>query len=141
MTVRRAVVLGRLAHLGKVIRELEGLRALPGPARDADALMNLALERAFHVAAEAVFDIGHHVLAGRGAEVPAAYRDILPALVRAGVVAESLATRLDGLAGLRNLLVRDYAVIDRPRLWKLLDERLDDLRAIHDALAAIPEIQ
>ena len=48
---------------------------------------------------------------------------------------------LDGLAGLRNILVHDYAVIDRARLWKLLDERLDDLRAIHGALSGIPEIQ
>jgi uncharacterized protein YutE (UPF0331/DUF86 family) len=141
MTIRKSVVLGRLVHLARIVRELEGLRTLSGSMRDSDAVVNLALERAFQVAAEAVFDVGHHVLAGRGMDVPAAYRDVLPALARAGVIPESLALRLDGLAGLRNILVHDYAVVDRARLWKLLDERLDDLRSIHAVFSQIPEIQ
>jgi uncharacterized protein YutE (UPF0331/DUF86 family) len=141
MTVRKSVVLSRLAHLGKIIRELEKLQSLSGSVRDGDALVNLALERAFQIAAEAIFDIGHHVLAGRGMDVPTAYRDVLPALAQAGVIPEPVAVRLDGLAGLRNILVHDYAVVDRARLWELLDERLDDLRSIHAALSRIPEIQ
>jgi uncharacterized protein YutE (UPF0331/DUF86 family) len=46
----------------------------------------MAVERGIHVAAEVIFDIGHHVLAGRGLPVPAAYRDVVPALVQAGVL-------------------------------------------------------
>ena len=141
MTVSKPVVVTRLTHLGNVIRDLERLRALPRIAREIDAIVNLALERALQIAAEAVFDIGHHILAGRGLDVPATYREVLPALARAGVIDTALLARLEGLAGLRNILVHDYVVVESPRLWQLLDERHEDLQAIHAAFAAIPEIQ
>jgi uncharacterized protein YutE (UPF0331/DUF86 family) len=139
--VSKPVVVARLAHLGNVIRDLERLRDLPRIARETDAIANLALERALHIAAEAIFDIGHHILAGRGLDVPATYREVLPALARAGVIDPALLVRLEGLAGLRNILVHDYAVVESPRLWQLLDDRLGDLHAIYAALAAIPEVQ
>ena len=141
MTVSKPVVVTRLTHLGNVIRDLERLRALPRIARETDAIANLALERALQIAAEAIFDIGHHILAGRGLDVPATYREVLPALARAEVIDTALLGRLEGLAGLRNILVHDYVVVELPRLWQLLDERLEDLRAIHAAFSVIPEIQ
>jgi len=141
VTVSKPVVVSRLAHLGNVIRDLERLRALPRIARETDAIANLALERALQIAAEAIFDIGHHILAGRGLNVPATYREVLPAIARAGVIDTTLLGRLEGLAGLRNILVHDYVVVELPRLWQLLDERHEDLRAIHSAFAAIPEIR
>ena len=141
MTVRKPVVVTRLTHLGNVIRDLARLRALPRTARETDTIANLALERALQIAAEAIFDLGHHILAGRGLDVPATYREVLPALARAGVIDTALLSRLEGLAGLRNILVHDYVVVELPRLWQLLDERLEDLRSIHAAFSVIPEIQ
>jgi len=123
VTVSKPVVVSRLAHLGNVIRDLERLRALPRIARETDAIANLALERALQIAAEAIFDMGHHILAGRGLNVPATYREVLPAIARAGVIDTTLLGRLEGLAGLRNILVHDYVVVELPRLWQLLDER------------------
>ena len=105
MTVHPAVVLARLAHLGRLLDQLEKLRAVPRSERD--PIHELAAERALHVSAEAVFDIGHHVLAGRGLRVPATYREVIPALVAAGVLEASLGKRLDGMAGMRNILVHD----------------------------------
>jgi uncharacterized protein YutE (UPF0331/DUF86 family) len=136
VTVKPAVVLERLAHLGFVIDQLERLRGLPRQ----DPVFVLALERGLQVAAETIFDIGHHVLAGRGRPVPPKYRDVLPALVTDGVLTKGIAERLDGLAGLRNLLVHDYGIVDAARLWELVDSRLDDLRAVHEALARLPEL-
>jgi uncharacterized protein YutE (UPF0331/DUF86 family) len=140
VTVRPAVILARLAHLGRAIAQLERLRSMPAASRGSDLLMLFAAERALHVAAESAFDIGHHVLAGRGLPVPAAYRDVFPALSRAGVIPAPLQARLVGLAGLRNLLVHDYADVDPVRLWELVDTRLDDLRELHACLAALPEL-
>lgn len=64
-----------------MLAALRRLRAMPKHQREADALhllaakgLLLAAERALHVAAEAIFDIGHHVLAGRGLPIPATYR-------------------------------------------------------------------
>lgn len=140
MTVRPEVVLARLAHLARALGQLERLAALPAESREGEPLHLLALERALQLAAEAIFDIGHHVLAGRNQGVPAHYRDVLPALARCGVLSQDLVERLEGLAGLRNILVHDYIDVDATHLWALIETRLGDLRAAHDALAAIPEL-
>lgn len=139
MTVRPAVVLARLAHLGFVLGQLERLRVLRAEGAR-DPLHDLGAERALHVAAEALFDIGHHVLAGRGHPVPAVYRDVVPALVAHGILPPELGPRLDGMAGMRNLLVHDYARVDTELLWRVVDDHLADLRAAHAALAALPEL-
>ncbi len=140
MTVRPEVVLARLATLGEMLAVLGGLAGSNAELRK-DPLLRLALERALHVAAEAAFDIGHHVLAGRGAPVPAKYREVLPALASAGIVPAELAARLAGLAGLRNVLVHDYARIDHALLWDLVDGRLEDLRGLAHALSELPELR
>ncbi len=127
-------------HLSQVLVALRRLRAMPRDQRDADALHQLAAERALHVAAEAIFDIGHHVLAGRGLPIPSTYREVLPALVRAGVLDASVEARLVGLAGLRNILVHDYGDVDPARLWELVDGRLEDLEAAQSAFAALREL-
>jgi uncharacterized protein YutE (UPF0331/DUF86 family) len=138
MTVRPEVLRARLAQLARVLAELRRLRAIPSSARE--PLHQLALERGLHVSAEAIFDVGHHVLAGRGLAVPATYREVVPALVAAGVLTADLGARLSGLAGLRNVLVHDYAVIDASVLWQLLDERLEDLESARDELSSLSEL-
>ncbi len=139
MTVRPAVVLARLAHLALVLSALRRLRGLR-PEDRADMVNVLAAERALHVAAEAIFDVGHHVLAGRGLPIPSTYREVIPALIHAGVLAPAFEARLAGLAGLRNLLVHDYGDIDATQLWAMIDTRLEDLEDTHTALAALAEL-
>ena len=58
---------------------------------------------------------------------PPAYRDVVPALVAAGVLDQSFATRLSGIAGLRNMLVNDHVTVDEARVRQVLDDHLDDL--------------
>jgi uncharacterized protein YutE (UPF0331/DUF86 family) len=140
VTVRPAVVRARLAHLGFVLRQLERLRQVSPAERQREPLHRMAVERGIHVAAEAIFDIGHHLLAGRGLAVPAAYRDVIPALVQAGVLDAATGARLDGMAGLRNILVHDYIAIDESRIWQVLDQHLEDLVLVQQALGAVPEL-
>lgn len=140
MTVRPAVVLARLAHLGSVLSVLDRLRALPNEARATDAVHQLAAERALQVAVEAIIDVGHHVLAGRGLPVPGTYREVVPAMASAGILEPSLAARLDGMAGLRNILVHDYVDVDPARVWLVIERHTPDLWAVHGALASIPEL-
>lgn len=139
MTVRPAVVLARLAHLGAVLTQLERLRALSVQER-ADPLFHLAAERALHVSIEVVLDVGHHVLAGRGHPIPATYREVVPALVKHGIFPAELGVRLDGIAGMRNILVHDYVQVDPGQVWAVIEQRLGDLRGVHAALVALPEL-
>jgi uncharacterized protein YutE (UPF0331/DUF86 family) len=139
VTVRPAVVLARLVHLGDVIVQLQRLRALSTEERS-DPLRELAAERALHVAIEAVLDVGHHILAGRGHPIPATYREVVPALVVHGILGPELGARLEGMAGMRNILVHDYVRVDPQQVWAVVDQKHDDLRDVHAAFCALPEL-
>jgi uncharacterized protein YutE (UPF0331/DUF86 family) len=122
-----------------VLAQLERLRTMPAEQRS-DPLFKLASERALHVAIEAVLDVGHHVLAGRALPIPGTYREVVPALVAAGILGADLGSRLEGMTGMRNILVHDYVDVDAKQVWAAIDQRLDDLRDVHAALASLPEL-
>lgn len=94
-------------------------------------MLEWAIERGFHIAAEALFDAGNHILAGEFADAADEYGQIPVRLAARRVIQPGTATRLRSLAGFRNILVHDYAAIDPQRLIEGLG-RLDDF----DAFAA-----
>lgn len=60
----------------------------------AEPLAYAATERHFQVAIQAALDIGTIILAEQSVAVPAAYRDVFPALAAVGVLPEDFAQRL-----------------------------------------------
>ena len=93
-----------------------------------------ALERGMQIAAQSLFDVGNHVLAGAFGVRPKEYAEVPPELARRGVISRELASRLAGLAGFRNLLVHEYAEVDPAKVRELLRTRLDDFREFADAV-------
>ena len=93
-----------------------------------------ALERGLQLAAQALFDVGNHVLAGAFGARPKDYADVPSELTRYGVIGDDLANRLRGLAGFRNLLVHEYAEVDPKRVRELLQTRLGDFSDFADAV-------
>ena len=93
-----------------------------------DLMLQWAVEHGLQIAAEGLFDVGSHILAGEFRESVDEYREI-PARLRArDVLTDATATRLEGLAGFRNVLVHEYAAVDLRRVHAGLD-RLDDFDA------------
>ncbi len=72
-------------------------------------------------------DIGNHILAAEGVTVDA-YADIFVELSKMKAIPEEYALSIKGMAGLRNLLVHEYAKIEMSRLADILNNRLDDFR-------------
>ena len=99
-----------------------------------DPATEWARERGLQIAAQAVFDIGNHVLAGGFADRPADYASITAMLARKGVISDELEARLRGLAGFRNLLVHDYARVDSAKVLEMLETRLQDFLAFADVV-------
>jgi uncharacterized protein YutE (UPF0331/DUF86 family) len=90
-------------------------------------------ERYLHLAVEAAIDIANHVIADAGYEAPETYRSSFEVLRRHGVIDDSLSTRLQGWAGLRNILVHAYLDIDHELTYQAILSDLGDL----EELAAI----
>jgi uncharacterized protein YutE (UPF0331/DUF86 family) len=132
VVVREEALAERIALLRSTIARLgdASMRTLDG---DWD---QWALERGMQIAAQAVFDVGNHVLTGAFSVRAKQYAEIPPELARRGVISDVLAARLAGLAGFRNLLVHEYVAIDAERVRELLRTRLDDFRDFADAVEA-----
>lgn len=91
-------------------------------------MLEWGVERGLHIAAEALFDAGNHILAEEFATPADEYAQIPEGLHAAGVIAPTTLARLRSLSGFRNVLVHDYARIDLDRLVEGL-ARLDDFEA------------
>ncbi|MBV8199429.1 MAG: DUF86 domain-containing protein [Acidobacteria bacterium] len=137
MAVDREVVAGRLAILEENLRLLAGLAELDLDSYLGDPRNYGAAERFLQLSIEAVFDIGTHCISALALLRPRSYGDILPTLSRAGVISQQTEAELTGISGFRNLLVHDYAHLDRARVHAFLTTRLDGFRRFAAEIARL----
>jgi uncharacterized protein YutE (UPF0331/DUF86 family) len=83
-------------------------------------------ERDFQVAIQAALDIASIILADQAVKMPRDYKDLFPALAEIGVLPADFAQKLVGMAGFRNVLVHLYLEVDLQRVYRYLQENLDD---------------
>ncbi len=122
----------------KRIRLLEGylkkLRRIQGGI-DRDSFLTDTdrqdiVDRNLHLAIESVLDIGQHIIASSGWEPAEEYADVFEILERHGVISKELLSRVQGMAGFRNLLVHEYAEIDHGQVFDILKNNLEDLQEL-----------
>lgn len=87
------------------------------------------------VAIEIAIDVCDHIVATEGLRPATSLRDSFRSLREAGWLDASLSSSLEDAAGLRNLLVHQYAEIDDLRVIEILRTRMDDLDAFASAIA------
>lgn len=84
---------------------------------------------AMYVAAQAAIDVALHALADSEQPLGSSYRDAFGQLGSSGLIDPELAGRLEGWAGLRNVLAHHYATIDYGLVYQALADDLGDLEA------------
>jgi uncharacterized protein YutE (UPF0331/DUF86 family) len=134
VVVRAEVVRRKLHEIEEAVGALRSW-GITQEALERDRQLRWAVERGLHVAAEALFDTGAHILSAEFQETVEEYREIPPRLLGHGVITASTADRLKGLAGFRNVLVHDYAEVDLSRVVAGV-ERLGDFEAFVGDVAA-----
>ncbi len=137
--LEREVLLPRLDGIRKNLQRLTALAALPIEQFCTEDPYALA-QHHLRLALEGVFHIGSHILSrlpgGRAVE----YKEIARKLGALGVVPRDFSERaLVAMAGMRNMLVHQYADIDAKRLHTILNTHLGDfdffLTAIKNVIA------
>jgi uncharacterized protein YutE (UPF0331/DUF86 family) len=128
LVVQGDVVRRKLLVLEQAVSRLRGWQPVTAERLATDLLLQWAVERGLQIAAEAVFDLGSHLLAGEFQESVTRYADIPTRLVARGVLRQPTSDRLRGLAGFRNILVHDYADVDLAIVAQCM-QRLDDFGA------------
>ena len=133
--VDREVFDRRLGRLEELLRDLRGLATVPKRQYLDDRGLQAQAERWLHLAAECALDLANHLIADRGWRPPATYRESFGTLREEGVLTKDLAARMEGWAGLRNVLVHLYLKVDHERLWEVLTGELDQLEDFAAAVA------
>jgi len=96
------------------------------------------VERLVQLTIQALLDLGSMIIAALNAPRPRSYSEIALILRDLGVLGEEDANLLKALAGLRNILVHGYAVIDRERIMEFSRRlRGDATRIAHKLLSSV----
>jgi uncharacterized protein YutE (UPF0331/DUF86 family) len=133
MTLRPETVRERLALVRNNLATLSAAAASPRAQFLADRKEQWAAAYGLQSTTQALLDAGAHILSGRFSEAPREYGEIVPLLVRHGVLDSALGDRLVKISGFRNVLVHEYAAVSYELVHDKL-QRLDDLRAFAAAL-------
>ncbi|MGH7308428.1 MAG: type VII toxin-antitoxin system HepT family RNase toxin [Candidatus Rokuibacteriota bacterium] len=128
MPANPEVIRSKLLDVSEAVNRLRSWLPITPDRLEQDVMLRWAVEHGLHIAAEALFDAGNHLLSGEFQETADEYREIAPRLVARGVLSSATAKRLESLAGFRNVLVHDYATVDIRRVHAGLG-RLDDFEA------------
>lgn len=126
MVYKREVVQERLKHLTETLGHLKKLAKVSKNTFLEDHGLQWQAERGLQLAAEALFDIGDHILAGHFSSHPSDYEDVISKLRDNNVISSTLARRLSGLGGFRNIIVHDYMAINKGIVYDRLKNGLKD---------------
>jgi uncharacterized protein YutE (UPF0331/DUF86 family) len=110
----------RLTKLEEVVTRLTDVARVSREDFRRDYRHAWLAERGLELGAQAVLDIGNHILAGHFGESATEYEQILARLGEQGVLSPSLSARLRGLGGFRNVLVHGYLRIDPDKVYDAL---------------------
>jgi uncharacterized protein YutE (UPF0331/DUF86 family) len=85
-----------------------------------------AAERGIQTAIQNLVDIGAHILAAFGDSEWDAYREIPPRLAKHRIIPKKSVLVFQEMIGMRNVLVHQYAEVDVTKVYKVIQEYLDD---------------
>jgi uncharacterized protein YutE (UPF0331/DUF86 family) len=127
----RDVLLAKTASIQQCLRRIESVRGRPDmPALDREDILVLNLQRAVQCA----LDMAEHVVAADRLGLADTEQRAFDLLAANGRIPPELAGRLRRLAGFRNIVVHEYAVLDPAIDESITRDRRGDLTALASAL-------
>ena len=120
------MILERLKRLAQYVEFLKRKRALRREEFLGDQESQLSVERALQLAIQIVIDIASHILATMSNVTPQDYSDAIVKLAQVGVIPTTFANKIASMPRFRNVLVHEYIDVDTSRVYRSLQEELDD---------------
>jgi len=111
---------GYISNLKKLKKEIKSLEEFLE-----DFHLYGLTERYLQLSCQVVMDTLNLVIIEEAWEKPEDNQEAVAILFGKKIISESLASRLEGIAGFRNILVHEYGKIDRRRVYQYLLEKLE----------------
>jgi len=137
MALNTNLVQRRFNDIHESLDRLEAIARLPRDEFLADQdTLDIASYRLL-VAIEAAIQLCFHVSAHYVHRAPDAYAECFAILGQADILTPELTRRLQQMARFRNMLVHVYWDVDYERVYTILQDNLDDLRAFVRAIGSL----
>lgn len=130
-----AAVHGKLATMAALLDDLDGVGDVDEALLERDRMLRHAVERVLTQLVDLAVSLNGHVAVAGGRPAPATYRESFAAAAAAGALPAALAERLAPSAGLRNVLVHEYAAVDLGLVVRGVELARTDYRSYVRALA------
>lgn len=88
-----------------------------------------------HLTIEAIFDICNHIISDLCLRKPENYKDIFKVLFENNIISETQFEKFSKMAGFRNILVHDYAKINREMVYEIILNNLNDFEDFIDTIS------
>lgn len=128
MVLKKQTVEERLRFLKETLERLDSLKNISKEEFIADFKSYWLAEHGLHLAVEAVFDIGNHILVGHFGDRVSGYNQILERLAEKKVISEKLIEKTKKMGGFRNILVHEYMDVDQKIVYERIQNGLEDLK-------------
>lgn len=115
----------KLQELERYLAQLKKHQGVTAARLERDLDQAWIVQHGLQLCIQVLFDIGNHILADAGVPIRE-YAAIFPELARLKIIPEDYALSVKGMAGLRNILVHEYAGLDMKKLADVMNNRLDD---------------
>ena len=128
---------GLVARVARARSSLETLRRIaetPWEQYSRDEDLQALAERYLHILLESILDLAAFIAARRGLARGPSYRDVVEAVVRAGLVPGELAGIALAVPGMRNILVHGYAEVRHDIVYETLRGELGKLGELLERL-------
>ncbi len=132
--VDRDLVLRKIAAIDEYLAQLAEYRQIDLETYRHDWKTQRIVERTLHLIIEACMDVADHLVADRRLPLPDTGAATFESLGHAGLVPDALARSLARMVGFRNILVHDYARIDRATVLRVLRIDIDDVERFRDVV-------
>jgi uncharacterized protein YutE (UPF0331/DUF86 family) len=124
--IKPAVILRLLESLRENITLLRPLQSESMADLTADPLRYNGVIHLLQTSVEHVTDVGAHLLAGSGLEIPDEYRQIISKMGQHRILPYDFAQRIAPMANFRNIVVHEYLTVDPARVYEHLQHGLND---------------
>ncbi len=122
----RTIIEARLENMETALVNLKRYQHLSLKDFNKDLSFMWIAAKGLEILIQNLLDIGAHLLASEIKNDWDDYGEIILKLGQHGIIPESFAQRILGMAGLRNILVHEYLRIDPNKLYDFTQNRLAD---------------
>ena len=124
--VDRQVIESHLQNMEEALANLGRYRNLSLEEFRDDLSLVWIVEKGLEILIQNLLDIGAHILASEIKTDWDDYGEIILKLGHHGIIPIDFSERIQGMAGLRNILIHEYLRVDVPKLHDYLENRLGD---------------